>query len=299
MDRYFLLLYLLTCFFLFGANISGVIYSNNLNPLSAIEVRIGDKITHTDGNGRFILMDIKPGNHIIYVNNDPREILIHEGNNYYEYMLSDRDGKNKALYNIEKLGLYGLGGYIECFSPYILSSGSIVSIGYSRIKKEGDFSYDTFFYQFYTHILDSFVTSFTLTDSTRVSKWFKNKKTIKSVNYKFKINNWPVAFGGIITEGASSYFLSCSYKLDSEHDLVFNIKSEDGNFRKAAFNLAYLNKVSSNLNLVFEALQKEAKFKVFNIGMIFKYKGNSYFLYFRKDTLDKIQAGGISMDIVF
>jgi len=299
MKTFILVLFILTVLHsnkAIAATIDGTILNKSLSPLYGVTVSCSGHSVLSNKKGKFILNGLKPGKTTLnlYYNgiNQLRTIFISSNTNKVTLRFKGKKTKKEILY--PELNLYGLSGFVEVFSSGFTNKKKQLFLIYSRTKKEGDYSYDTFHYHLYYKLADNLSTSLSLVDSTRVSKWFRNKKEMKSINLKYRLHSIPLAVGGSFSDRESFYFAAYDSKISQDEKICFNLKTLQGNLRKAALNVAYSKKLNIGSGIV-EAIMKEDKYKVFNLGYNIDYKGLNYNIFYHRDNLDKIQSAGIGV----
>jgi len=289
-------LFLIYLFYAQAASIKGKIFDEKFKPIKNAIITIQNHNIETNSSGVFDISGLRAGKTTLNISyngySQNKAIILSEKENILSLRFSPE--KTSPPLKTPEINLYGLSGYIEVFSSRLSDKNKQLAIFYSRTKKEGDYSYDTFHYHLYYKLSDNLESSLSLIDSSRVSKWFRNRREFKSINLKYSAFSLPLGIGGSFSDSSSFYFIAYDFSISDLENMSVNFRTISGNLRKAALNIAYTKKIYKGSGII-EAIMKEDKYKIFNLGYDFDYQGLNYNLFYHRDNLDHIQSAGIGI----
>lgn len=289
------------CFTVQTAELTGRVYGENYKPLKNARISYSRFSTRTDASGYFRLNGLPSGKVLLTAEYDGkseiRQCLLCEGANNYEFVFRPElktDSFEIPEYTL--LNLYGQGGGIETFSEILPSVRKKINLIYSRVTKDSDFSYDVFHYHFFIKPLENLSLAASLVDSTRTSRWLRNRKTVKSLSLHFHPDRIPLALGACADGDGGYYYLAHDHLLGADQIMRFNLRTTSGNFRKGALNIGYLKNMGL-YQLHTEAIMTDFRYRTLNLGVSTVYHEIEWMAYFRKDNSLHIQSGGLGMQL--
>ncbi|MDD5091993.1 MAG: carboxypeptidase-like regulatory domain-containing protein [Candidatus Wallbacteria bacterium] len=273
-----------------AAEIRGTVINDSNRPVPDIQIRIGAALCFTDKNGDYRLTALPVGTLALEAEKNgqtmARTVSITEGINRYSFIFMPEPVEfsgQSAIKDCAMLNIYGLSGGIEVFDSGVLQDDHRFFLLYSRIDKKFDYSYDAFHFHAWFKVEDNFDLSLTLVNSSRISQWFGNHRTVKSLNFKFSPEEIPVAIGGSASDAGSYLFLAHDISLTPDETLSLNLNSRTGNLRTAALNIGYTRRFE-RFSLTAEGIMKDYRYETFNLGFGVPYRGYDYSAYYHRDN---------------